>query len=103
MAKRKTIIKLDASERKIEKDAHLYRSISRKKLQSVENILERTRKSKNINIRISDDDLERLRRRSQEEGLPYQTLVASILHKYLTNRLVDEKAIRKSIELLHSD
>ena len=103
MAKKKTIIKLDASEQRIEKNAHLFRPVSNKKLKSVDSILERTRKSKNINIRISDDDLERLRRRSQEEGLPYQTLVASILHKYLTNRLVDEKAIRKSLELLQSD
>jgi len=101
--KRKATTKLDSSEQKIEENADLYRPVTKKKLQSVEAIIERTRKSKNINIRVSEDDLEKLRHRSREEGLPYQTLAASILHKYLTNRLVDENAIRKTVELLRSD
>lgn len=39
-------------------------------------------KTKNINIRLSELDLTRLKVKAMEEGLPYQTLVASILHKY---------------------
>jgi len=40
-------------------------------------------KNKNINIRIAEYDLIRLKARAMEEGLPYQTYIASILHKSL--------------------
>ncbi len=40
-------------------------------------------KKKNINIRISEHDLVRLKARAMEEGLPYQTYIASVLHKSL--------------------
>ncbi|MBI2066268.1 hypothetical protein HYT60_02095 [Candidatus Woesebacteria bacterium] len=39
-------------------------------------------KTKNINIRITQKVLYKLRRKAMEEGIPYQTLVSSILHKY---------------------
>jgi predicted DNA binding CopG/RHH family protein len=42
------------------------------------------RKDARINIRLSTADLEMLKRRAVEEGLPYQTLVASVLHKYVS-------------------
>jgi predicted DNA binding CopG/RHH family protein len=42
------------------------------------------RKDERINIRLSTADLEMLKRRAVEEGLPYQTLIASILHKYVS-------------------
>ena len=43
-----------------------------------------TRKDARINIRLSTADLEMLKRRAVEEGLPYQSLIASILHKYVS-------------------
>ncbi|MFO0700970.1 MAG: hypothetical protein U0236_17240 [Nitrospira sp.] len=43
-----------------------------------------TRKGARINIRVSTADLEMLKRRAAEEGLPYQSLIASILHKYVS-------------------
>ena len=92
--------KLDSFERQIEKSAESYRPLSKKERQKVEAILDRVRKSRTINIRIAESVLEELKRRSQEEGLPYQTLISSILHRYVTNRLVDEAAIRKSLQLL---
>jgi len=45
--------------------------------------LESLKKDKRINIRISTKDLELLQRKAFEEGLPYQTLISSILHKYV--------------------
>ena len=39
-------------------------------------------KTRNINLRLSQFDLQRLKVKAMEEGLPYQTLAASILHKY---------------------
>jgi predicted DNA binding CopG/RHH family protein len=47
------------------------------------------KKDKRVNIRISSKDLEALQTRALEEGLPYQTLIASILHKYVNGRLVE--------------
>lgn len=50
------------------------------------------KKDKRINIRISSRDLLALQRRAAKEGLPYQTLVSSILHKYVSGSLEDRIA-----------
>lgn len=47
------------------------------------------RKSARINIRISENDLEHIKQKASFEGLPYQTLIASILHKYAAGHLQD--------------
>ena len=44
-------------------------------------------KNRRINIRLSEKDLLNLKAKSLEEGLPYQTLVASIIHKYVSGKL----------------
>jgi predicted DNA binding CopG/RHH family protein len=92
--------KLDKHEREIERSADSYRSISKKERANIDVMLDKIRKTRNVNIRISEAVLEQLKRRSQEEGIPYQTLISSILHKYVTDRLIDEKAIRRSLQLL---
>ena len=48
------------------------------------------KKDRRVNIRISGRDLEALQKRATQEGLPYQTLIASILHKYVSGRLSEE-------------
>ena len=45
------------------------------------------RKDRRLNIRLSSKDLEAIQKRALEEGLPYQTLIASLLHKYASGRL----------------
>ncbi len=47
------------------------------------------RKDARVNIRIAHQDLESLQRAAIEEGIPYQTLISSILHKFVNGRLVD--------------
>ena len=49
------------------------------------------KKSERMNIRISPNDLRRLKIKAIEEGMPYQTLVASIIHKYLIGRLQEQR------------
>ncbi|MEW6511809.1 MAG: CopG family antitoxin [Bacteroidota bacterium] len=95
-------VKLDKYEREIEREADIYRSLSKKERAKLEGILDKLRKTRNVNIRISESVLEQLKRRSREEGIPYQTLISSILHKFVTDRLVDEKSIRRSLQLLSS-
>lgn len=47
-------------------------------------------KNRRINIRISERDLLALQKRALREGIPYQTLIASILHKYINGILVEK-------------
>ncbi len=47
------------------------------------------RKDRRVNIRISNRDILALQEIAQEDGIPYQTLMSSILHKYVTGRLVE--------------
>ena len=49
-------------------------------------------KDQRMNIRISKSDLDGIKIKAMEEGLPYQTLVASIIHKYVTGRLTEKQA-----------
>ncbi len=48
------------------------------------------RKDARINIRLSSKDLRGLQKKALSEGIPYQTLVASILHKYVEGRLHED-------------
>jgi predicted DNA binding CopG/RHH family protein len=50
------------------------------------------RKDRRVNIRISSKDLQELQRRALAEGIPYQTLMASILHKYISGTLVSKSS-----------
>jgi predicted DNA binding CopG/RHH family protein len=53
------------------------------------------KKDKRINIRLSGRDLSAIQRRALAEGMPYQTLVSSILHKYVSGSLYDVTANKK--------
>jgi predicted DNA binding CopG/RHH family protein len=46
-------------------------------------------KEKRVNIRLSTPDLMDIQARALEEGMPYQTLIASVLHKFVSGRLID--------------
>ena len=48
-------------------------------------------KDTRINIRLASRDLKILKTIALEEGVPYQTLVSSVLHKYAKNKLVETK------------
>ena len=48
-------------------------------------------KDSRMNIRIAKRDLNALKIKAMEEGIPYQTLVSSIIHKYLSGKLVERE------------
>ena len=54
------------------------------------------RKNQRMNIRISKVDLNRIKAKAAEEGIPYQTLVASIIHKYVSGSFDAAAAHRKA-------
>ena len=88
----KNSLKLDEEEVKILRD------FERGELTSINNFKEEKRqleeaahnflqKDKRINIRISSRDLETLQKKAAKEGMPYQTLISSTLHKFVTGKL----------------
>ena len=48
-------------------------------------------KDRRVNIRLSTGDLQDIQAKALAEGLPYQTLIASVLHKYVTGRLSERE------------
>jgi len=50
------------------------------------------RKDKRVNIRMTERDLVHFQKAAMHEGLPYQTLISSVLHKYINGRLVEKTA-----------
>lgn len=47
------------------------------------------RKDRRVNLRISSRDLDAIKKRALIEGLPYQTLISSVIHRYAAGRLRD--------------
>ncbi|MGE0644097.1 MAG: hypothetical protein AB7P24_10525 [Nitrospira sp.] len=47
-------------------------------------------KNKRVNIRLSTPDLSEIQARAAEEGIPYQTLIASVLHKFVAGRFAEK-------------
>ena len=83
MAEKQKEMILDAYEKEIleaYEDGRLRPSESRPDFQAIaRNTIKKNRK---INIRISENDLSAIQRRAAREGIPYQTLIGSVLHKY---------------------
>jgi len=82
-----------------QEEKELMESIEKEEWVSVDNLKEEIDKAKKaaratvikserMNIRMTPNDLRRLKIRAMEEGMPYQTLVSSIIHKYLTGQIV---------------
>lgn len=51
-------------------------------------------KDQRINIRLSSGDLQAIRTRALQEGIPYQTLISSVLHKYVSGTLQERVAMQ---------
>ncbi|MDR2756850.1 MAG: hypothetical protein LBC20_14215 [Planctomycetaceae bacterium] len=93
-------IKLDPYEESIEQNIENFVPVSKRERNKIETIIASANKNKNINIRISANDVARIRELSAAEGLPYQTFITSIIHKYVSGKLVDENSLLKSLQLL---
>lgn len=92
--------KLDRYEEDIERNISQYSPIDESKKKIIENIISKANEKKNISLRLKNFDLDQLKQRAKTEGLPYQTLLSSIVHKFVTDQLVDKRSIVKSIEIL---
>ncbi len=91
---------LTKKEREIEKKINSLVSVSPEKRVRIESILTKAKKSKAISLRMAEYDLEKLKEKAASYGMPYQTLINSVLHKYITNQLFEKNEILKSIGVL---
>jgi predicted DNA binding CopG/RHH family protein len=94
---------LDSTEKIIEEEALGYSKVSDLKKKKIESIIEKSSKKKVITLRLNENDLERIKSIARNEGIPYQTLISSILHKYINNRLIDKNEIFKVSEMINKD
>ena len=96
-------IKLDKDEQEI------LESFERGEWESVQNIKteitkhqqyahKTLKKDKRVNIRISSKVLEEIQALAAENGIPYQTLMSSVLHRYVSGYLVEKPRPKKSVE-----
>ncbi|MGA2263278.1 MAG: CopG family antitoxin [Acidobacteriota bacterium] len=95
MAKHKTQSKLDAYEQSIEDSLGEYAPAG---AAEKERILRTAAKTRTISLRINETVLESIKRKAAAEGIPYQTLISSVLYKFCSDRLIDAIAIRKAID-----
>ena len=93
-------IKLTEEEKQIENDIDNLKPVSDIKRNKIENILSEVKKNKSISLRISSHDLEKLKEKAIDEGIPYQTLINSILHKYVTKQFYDKDQMLRSVKLM---
>ena len=94
-------IKLDNFEKEIEKNSEQFVKVSKKTQQRIARIISKANEKNRITLRLNNQTLDLIKRKAQEEGLPYQTFISSILHKYANDKLIDEKHILKSMQLLN--
>ncbi len=92
--------KLDNYEKEIEKNISQFSLVSTQKKELIEGIIDKANAKKSISLRLKANDLELLKHRADSEGLPYQTLLSSIVHKFVSDQLVDKRSIIKSLEIL---
>jgi len=88
MAKKQKEIMLDEYEKEI-LDAYENGKLNPTQSKTDYQIIARNtmKKNRKINIRISENDLSALQRRAAREGIPYQTLIGSVLHKFASGFL----------------
>jgi predicted DNA binding CopG/RHH family protein len=95
-------IKLDTYEKEIEDSLSEIKSVSPARRKKVETIIRKANEKRNISLRVNSQDLDLLKKHAEKEGIPYQTLISSVLHKFVTDQFVDQKSIFKSLQLLKS-
>jgi predicted DNA binding CopG/RHH family protein len=67
------------------------KDLSKRKRELIRYARNTLKKDKRLNIRISERDLNELQKKAVSEGLPYQTFVSSIIHKFVNGKLVETK------------
>src|SRR3990172_9059663 len=90
---------LDAEEEEIERDFEKYKPVSKEMKNRIEKIIEGSRKRRHISLRINENDLEIMKEKAVKNGLPYQTMINVVIHKYVTDGYLDKDEINKYLKM----
>lgn len=82
--------KLDKEEQYIEDHAEEFVPLRGAERRKIDKMLAVMRKKKAITLRVNINDLGKIKEKAEKEGMPYQTLISSVLHKYAENRLCEK-------------
>ena len=93
-------IKFNKFEQEIEDNAENFVNFSEEEENKIKNIIQKSKVKKSIHLRLNNQDINKLKKLAAQEGLPYQTLISSILHKYVTKQLIEQKYIPQIINTL---
>ena len=96
----KTKIKLDRYEQEIEDNFEKMVPVSNEERKRIESIIEKARKNISISLRINNYDLSKIKENAEKNGLPYQTLITNVLHKYVNDEYYDKNEVIKTFKIL---
>ncbi len=96
----KTRFKLDPEEQEIEDNIDQIVSVTKEERKQIESLVEKARKNISISLRINCYDLDKLKERAKKSGLPYQTLITTVLHKYINEDYFDKNEVIKTFQTL---
>ena len=96
----KTKFKLDPYEQNIEDHIEKFVPVSKEERKRIESMIEKARKNISISLRINSFDLEKIKSKAIRNGLPYQTLITTVLHKYVNEDLFDKNEVIKTLKIL---
>ena len=92
-------IVLDQEEKEIEADFENYQPASKAFRSRIEKIATSSRKTRAISLRMNESDLNLLKEKAEKNGLPYQTMINVVVHKYVTDSYLDKDEINRYLKL----
>ena len=103
--KKRPVFNLTPEEQKLEAEIERgeWKPVPREEFQALASDIEeytQKRKEARVNLRLNSEDVAKIRAKALREGIPYQTLIASVIHKYATDQLIDEVTVKKVIKKL---
>ena len=90
---------LSKEEKRFERDFDILQPVSPETKDRIEKIIASSQKSRPISLRINENDLVQLKEKASKNGLPYQTMINVIIHKYVTDSYLDKEEINKFLQL----
>lgn len=100
MKRKKPVFKLSKEEQRLEAEFERgeWLSLPKNEVERLQNEMTEAAHGRNkdarVNLRLNSDDVAKIREKAVREGIPYQTLIASVLHKYATDQFLDEVAVQ---------
>jgi predicted DNA binding CopG/RHH family protein len=91
--------KLDKEEKNIEKEFDQFKPVTKNVKSKIEKIITESRKSRPISLRINEQDLTLLKEKANKNGLPYQTMINVIIHRYVNDSYLDKDEIDKYLKI----